>query len=169
MARPRWRDCAISLPGPSQVESINGDKDNVKLTKRQKQQAKTAPRLEPAGWHSMNRKQRREVMRKIQAEDLSLEVVHRDAAGIDIGNESHYVAVPSTRDSTPVRCFGCTTAELRQMADWLKQCGIRTVALQSTGVYWIAVYDILEEAGLEVYLVNARETKNLPGRVSALR
>jgi transposase len=166
MARPRWRDCAISLPGPSQVESINGDKDNVKLTKRQKQQAKTAPRLEPVGWHSMNRKQRREVMRKIQAEDLSLEVVHRDAAGIDIGNESHYVAVPSTRDSAPVRCFGCTTAELRQMADWLKQCGIRTVALQSTGVYWIAVYDILEEAGLEVYLVNARETKNLPGRKS---
>jgi transposase len=52
------------------------------------------------------------------------------------------------------------------MADWLKQCGIRTVALQSTGVYWIAVYDILEEAGLEVYLVNARETKNLPGRKS---
>src|SRR5258705_6531990 len=52
------------------------------------------------------------------------------------------------------------------MADWLKQCAIRTVAMQSTGVYWIAVYDILEEAGLEVYLVNARETKNLPGRKS---
>jgi hypothetical protein len=72
-------------------------------------------------------------MRKIQAQDLSLEVVHPDAAGIDIGNESHYVAVPSTRDSVPVRRFGCTTAELRQMAGWLKQCGIRTVALQSTG------------------------------------
>jgi transposase len=63
-----------------------------------------------------------------------------------------------------VRCFGCTTAELKTMAEWLKQCGIRTVAMQSTGVYWIAVYEILEEAGLEVYLVNARETKNLPGR-----
>jgi transposase len=114
----------------------------------------------------MNRKQRREMIRKIQSEDLSLEVVHPDAAGIDIGNESHYVAVPPTRDSQPVRRFGCTTAELKAMADWLKQCGIRTVALQSTGVYWIAVYDILEEAGLEVYLVNARETKNLPGRKS---
>ena len=92
----------------------------------------------------MNRKQRREMMRKIQSEDLSLEVVHPDAAGIDIGNESHYVAVPPTRDSQPVRRFGCTTAELKAMADWLKQCGIRTIAMQSTGVYWIAVYDILE-------------------------
>jgi transposase len=95
-----------------------------------------------------------------------LEVVHPDAAGIDIGNESHYVAVPPTRDSQPVRRFGCTTAEVKEMAVWLKQCAIRTIALQSTGVYWIAVYDILEEAGLEVYLVNARETKNLPGRKS---
>ena len=117
-------------------------------------------------WHEMNRKQRREMMRKVQSEDISLEVVHPDAAGIDIGNESHYVAVPPTRDSESVRRFGCTTAELKEMADWLKQCGIRTVAMQSTGVYWIAVYDILEEAGLEVYLVNARETKNLPGRKS---
>src|ERR1700692_4841266 len=117
-------------------------------------------------WQQMNRKQRREMMRKIQSEDLSLEVVHPHAAGIDIGNESHYVAVPSTRDDKPVRRFGCTTAELKAMAAWLQQCGIRTVAMQSTGVYWIAVYDILEAAGLEVYLVNARETKNLPGRKS---
>src|SRR6266852_2667057 len=62
--------------------------------------------------------------------------------------------------------FGCTTAELKAMAAWLKKCGIRTIAMQSTGVYWVAVYDILEQAGLEVYLVNARETKNLPGRKS---
>src|SRR5499427_293167 len=117
-------------------------------------------------WHEMNRKQRREMTRKIQSEDLSLDVVHPDAAGIDIGNEFHYVAVPPTRDSQPVRRFGCTTSELKEMAVWLKQCAIRTIALQSTGVYWIAVYDILEEAGFEVYLVNARETKNLPGRKS---
>ena len=114
----------------------------------------------------MNRKQRREMQRKIQSEELSLEVVHPDAAGIDIGNEVHYVAVPSNRSSEPVRHFGCTTAELKAMANWLKQCGIRTIAMQSTGVYWIAVFDILEAAGLEVYLVNARETKNLPGRKS---
>ena len=117
-------------------------------------------------WHEMNRKQRREMTRQIQSEDLSLEVVHPDAAGIDIGNELHYVAVPLSRDTQPVRRFGCTTAELKAMADWLKQCRIRTVAMQSTGVYWIAVFDILEEAGLEVYLVNARDTKNLPGRKS---
>ena len=117
-------------------------------------------------WNEMNRKQRREMMRQIQSEDLSLEVVHPHAAGIDIGNESHYVAVPPTRDSQPVRHFGCTTVELKALAEWLKQCGIRTVAMQSTGVYWIAVYDILEAAGLDVYLVNARDTKNLPGRKS---
>jgi len=117
-------------------------------------------------WNKMNRKQRREMMRQIQSEDLSLEVVHPHAAGIDIGNESHYVAVPPTRDRQPVRHFGCTTVELKALAEWLKQCGIQTVAMQSTGVYWIAVYDILETAGLDVYLVNARDTKNLPGRKS---
>jgi transposase len=117
-------------------------------------------------WHEMNRKQRREMMRQIQSEDLSLEVIHPHAAGIDIGNEFHYVSVPPSRDSQPVRRFGCTTAELKAMAAWLKQCGIRTVAMQSTGVYWVAVYDILEAASLEVYLVNARDTKNLPGRKS---
>src|SRR5438309_2379978 len=127
---------------------------------------KATNHLTPRHWHEMNRKQRRETMRKVQSKDLSLEVVHPDAAGIDIGNESHYVAVPPDRDSQPVRRFGCTTAELREMADWLKQCGIWTVAMQSTGVYWIAVFDILEEAGFEVYLVNARDTKNLPGRKS---
>src|SRR5215831_5512534 len=117
-------------------------------------------------WYEMNRKQRREMMRKIQSEDLSLEVIHPDAAGIDIGNESHYVAVPPSRDRQSVRRFGCTTAELKAMAAWLKQCSIHSVAMQSTSVYWIAVYDILEQAGLEVYLVNARDTKNLPGRKS---
>src|SRR5437879_6597842 len=117
-------------------------------------------------WHEMNRKQRREITRQIQSEDLSLEVIHPDAGGIDIGNESHYVAVPPGRDNQSVRRFGCTTAQLKAMAAWLKQCRIRTVAMQSTGVYWVAVYDILEQAGLEVYLVNARDTKNLPGRKS---
>ena len=118
--------------------------------KNQKTSKKTSGKATPGKWDEMNRKQRREMTRKIQSEDISLEMIHPDAAGIDIGNESHYVAVPPTRDSQPVRRFGCTTAELKAMADWLKQCGIRTVAMQSTGVYWIAVYDILEQAGLEV-------------------
>src|SRR5467141_4995726 len=134
--------------------------------KPQEKTSKDSCRPEPGHWHEMNRKQRQETMRKIQSQDLSLEVVHPDAAGIDIGNESHYAAVPPSRDSQPVRCFGCTTAELKAMAAWLKQCRIRTVAMQSTGVYWVAVFDILEQAGLEVYLVNARDTKNLPGRKS---
>ena len=132
---------------------------------RQKDKDKRAAgRPTRPSWQEMNRKQRRETMRKIQSEELSLEVIHPDAAGIDIGNESHYVAVPPSRDIQSVRRFGCTTAELKAMAQWLKQCGIQTIAMQSTGVYWIAVFDILEEAGFEVYLVNARETKNLPGR-----
>ena len=76
----------------------------------------------------MNRKPRREIMRQMQSEDLNLEVVHPHAAGIDIGNAAHYVAVPPSRDPQPVRCFGCTTAELKTMAEWLKQCGIRTGA-----------------------------------------
>ena len=105
---------------------------------KQETTGRTAHCPQTVGWHEMNRKQRREMTRKIQAEDLSLEVVHPHAAGIDIGNESHYVAVPPTRDEQPVRRFGCTTAELKAMAAWLKQCEIRTVAMQSTGVYWIA-------------------------------
>ena len=110
---------------------------------KQQEGAQEAKKANPSAtqdkWHDMNRKQRREMMRKIQSEDLSLEVIHPDAAGIDIGNESHYVAVPPSRDSQPVRRFGCTTAELKAMAAWLKQCNIRTVAMQSTSVYWIAV------------------------------
>jgi transposase len=138
-------------------------------TKQQEGAAKTpkqAAARPGSKWHEMNRKQRRETMRKIQDEDLRLEIVHPDAAGIDIGNESHYVAVPPSRDNQSVRRFGCTTAELKTMAAWLNQCSIHTVAMQSTSVYWIAVYDILEQAGFEVYLVNARGTKNLPGRKS---
>jgi hypothetical protein len=82
----------------------------------------------------MNRKRRRETIRKIQSEELSLKVVHPHAAGNDIGNESRYVAVPPSRDSQPVRCFGCTTAELKAMADWLKQCGIRTTGGTGPGL-----------------------------------
>jgi transposase len=95
-----------------------------------------------------------------------LEVVHPHAAGIDVGNSAHYVAVRPDRDPKPVRRFECFTADLHRLADWLQSCGVKTVAMQSTGVYWIPLYEILEERGLEVYLVNARHTKNLPGRKS---
>lgn len=114
----------------------------------------------------LNRQQRRELQRRLNSSDPGLEVVHADAAGIDVGNASHFVSVPPDRDERPVREFGSWTADLRQLAAWLKSCKIRTVAMQSTGVYWIAVQEVLEQAGLEVYLVNARGTKNLPGRKS---
>ncbi len=95
---------------------------------------------------------------------LGLAVVHPKAAGIDVGNEEHYVAVPPGLDAEPVRRFGCFTEDLKKLADWLEQCRIETVAMQSTGVYWIALYDILSERGIKVFLVNARDTKNMPGR-----
>jgi hypothetical protein len=100
----------------------------------------------------------------LYAENPGLEIVHPFAAGIDIGNESHFVAVAPGLDPQPVREFGSWTADLIRMAGWLKSCGIKTVAMQSTGVYWFAAYDVLEQHGLEVFLVNARHTKNLPGR-----
>ena len=113
-----------------------------------------------------NRKERKEWGRRLQSEDPGLEVVHPHAAGIDVGNSAHYVAVRPDRDAEPVRRFACFTADLHRLADWLKSCGVKTVAMQSTGVYWIPLYEILEEHGFEVYLVNARHTKNLPGRKS---
>jgi transposase len=116
---------------------------------------------------SGNRAQRKELERRFNSsEEPDLEIVHGQAAGIDIGNESHFVAVAHGRDSQPVREFGSWTADLQRMAEWLKVCGVRTVAMQSTGVYWIAVYEVLEREGFDVYLVNARGTKNLPGRKS---
>ncbi len=113
-----------------------------------------------------NRKERKDWARRLRSEDPGLEVVHPHAAGIDVGNSAHYVAVRPDRDPEPVRRFECFTADLYRLADWLESCGVKTVAMQSTGVYWIPLYEILEEHGFEVYLVNARHTKNLPGRKS---
>jgi transposase len=103
---------------------------------------------------------------KLKAQDctLGLQVVHPKAAGIDVGNEEHWVAVPPDLDAEPVQSFGCFTQDLQEMANWLVRCGIETVAMQSTGVYWIALYDILAERGIRVFVVNASDTKNLPGR-----
>lgn len=114
----------------------------------------------------MNRSQRRELEQRLWAADPGLEVVHRDAAGIDVGSASHFVAVPQSRDEQAVREFGSWTSDLKRMAKWLKDCGIRTAALQATGVYWIVLQEVLEEEGIEVFVVNARGTKNLPGRKS---
>jgi transposase len=114
----------------------------------------------------LNRKQRKELARRLRVEDPGLDVVHPHAAGIDVGNSMHYVAVRPDRDPDSVRRFDCFTADLHRLADWLQHCGVTTVAMQSTGVYWIPLYEILDARGFEVYLVNARHTKNLPGRKS---
>ncbi|MEN6537480.1 MAG: IS110 family transposase [Bryobacteraceae bacterium] len=96
----------------------------------------------------------------------SFSMIHPHAAGIDIGSREHWVAVPEDRDERSVRRFGCFTADLYALADWLKRCGVETVAMESTGVYWIPLYQILEERGFEVKLVNAHHVKNVPGRKS---
>lgn len=93
-----------------------------------------------------------------------LELVNPDAAGIDVGSETHYVAIPEGRSERPVQAFSCFTADLERMADWLKGCRIKTVAMESTGVYWIPLFQILERRGFDVKLVNARHVKNVPGR-----
>jgi transposase len=95
-----------------------------------------------------------------------LERINPSAAGIDCGAAEHYVAVPRDRDPSPIRSFKTFTADLHRLADWLVACGITTVAMEATGVYWIPVFEILEARGLEVLLVNARHVKNVPGRKS---
>ena len=87
-----------------------------------------------------------------------------NAAGVDIGATEIYIAVPSDRDPQPVRSFRSFTEDLRSAAHWLRRCGIQSVAMESTGVYWIPFFQILEDAGFEVVLVNARHVKNVPGR-----
>ncbi len=96
----------------------------------------------------------------------TLEIVHPDAAGIDVGGSEHWVAISPDRDPEPVRRFECFTSDLREMGRWLAEKGVRSVAMQSTGVYWMPVFEILEQQGLELYLVNAQHTKNVPGRKS---
>lgn len=95
-----------------------------------------------------------------------LEQMNLSAAGIDIGAEEVYVCVPPGRTQENVRAFGTFTADLQALADWLGECGIETVAMESTSIYWIALYDILEGQGIEVCLVNARHLKNVSGRKS---
>src|SRR3954471_8068353 len=103
-----------------------------------------------------------QIKRSNRRRDLS--PVHPDAAAIDIGATMHVAAVSPDRDPEPVRTFGTVTGELHRLADWFQECGIKTVAMESTGVYWIPVFEILEQRGFEVLLVNARDAKHVPGR-----
>jgi transposase len=109
---------------------------------------------------------RERVSQKARPSISLLERIQADAAGIDCGQNSHFVAVPPDRDPQPVREFRSFTAELERLADWLAHCRIKTVAMESTGVFWIPLYEILEQRGFEVMLVNARDVHNVRGRKS---
>ena len=95
-----------------------------------------------------------------------IEVTHPDAAGVDVGGATHYAAVRPDATDEAVREFKCFTGDLHAMADWFEQCGVKIVAMESTGVYWIPLYEVLERRGFEVLLVNARHVKNVSGRKS---
>src|ERR1039457_4527654 len=116
----------------------------------------------------LNRTERRQVQQLVSGGDPRLEGVHPEAGAIDAGSKSPFAAVPAGRDpeKRTVREFGAWTSDLWRMAEWFQLCGVKTVVLQSTGVYWIAIQEVLEKFGIEVYVVNARGTKNLPGRKS---
>ena len=114
---------------------------------------------------TMKRKGKARAGGKIRAKG-GLRLMNPRAAGIDIGSRTHYAAVPPDSTEQPVRSFGCLTPQLHELAQWLRECGVTTVALESTGVYWIPVAEVLEDYGLAVKLVNARQVKNVPGRKS---
>jgi transposase len=95
-----------------------------------------------------------------------LDRINPNVAGIDCGAAEHFVAVPPDRDPTPIQSFKTFTRDLFRLADWLTACGVTSVAMEATGVYWIPIYEILETRGFEVLLVNARHLKNVPGRKS---
>jgi len=102
--------------------------------------------------------------KKVSTKSSTLNVVNPNAAGIDIGSQEHWVAVPPDRCEEPIRCFQSFTADLNILADWLVDCHIDTVAMESTGVYWIPLFQILEDRGINVYLVNSHHVKNVTGR-----
>ena len=102
--------------------------------------------------------------RKSSAKPEGLSQLNLNAAGIDVGATSHYVAVPADRAEQPVREFEAFTADLYRLADWLTECGVETVVMESTGVYWIPLFGVLEGRGFEVMLVDPRRIKNVPGR-----
>ncbi len=105
--------------------------------------------------------------RKKSRQEQQFEMLNPNAAGIDVASEEMWVCVPEDRVNQPdgnVRKFGAFTCDLYAIADWLEECSINSVAMESTGVYWIPLYQILEERGVEVCLVNARQLKNVSGR-----
>ena len=101
---------------------------------------------------------------KSKAAPSGMALIHQNAAAIDIGATLHVAAVGPDRTSDPVRSFGTFTADLHRLADWFAECGVKTVVMESTSVYWIPIFELLDERGVEVFLVNARDAKHVPGR-----
>src|ERR1700751_5831203 len=108
------------------------------------------------------RKRKNKASKRVHFQSLPL--INPNAAGIDVGSKEHVVAVPPDRDAQPVRTFQAFTPDLHELAAWLKRCGIETVAVESTGIYWISLYEVLEQYGFEIRVVNARHVKHVPGR-----
>jgi len=96
--------------------------------------------------------------------DRTLQMVHPNAAAIDVGATLLMAAVRADRTANPVRSFGTFTTDLHRLVDWFAECGVDTVAMESTSVYWIPIYELLDARGFAVFLVNARDAKHVPGR-----
>jgi transposase len=105
-------------------------------------------------------------MKNAKAAHSGMAMVHPNAAAIDIGATMHMAAVGADRTSDPVQSFGTFTGDLHRLADWFAECGVKTVVMEATSVYWIPIFELLDERGFEVFLVNARDAKHVPGRKS---
>jgi transposase len=112
-----------------------------------------------------NKNQNKDNRAKVKRLD-ALKQINYNAAGVDIGDAEIVAAVPVGRDEVGIKTFGTFTCDLNEIAKWFKQCKIETVAMESTGIYWINLYELLESEGFEVYLVDSRKTKNVSGRKS---
>ena len=112
----------------------------------------------------MKRKSRAAKCQKVSPFDRELKLIEADAAAIDVGSRSHWVAVNPQRDPDPVREFGAFTMDLMRLADWLAQCEVKSVVMEATGVYWVGLYDLLESRGFKVEVVDAHTVRHLPGR-----
>jgi transposase len=122
---------------------------------------KTSSKKRSKSSKKVNKKRAR---RKKSLRDQQLEMITPNAAGIDVASAEMWVCVPEDRAESHIRKFGAFTCDLYAIADWLAECAVKSVAMESTGIYWIPLYRILEERGFEVCLVNARQMKNVSGR-----
>src|SRR6476661_6808053 len=111
-----------------------------------------------AGGLEMNRKTSKSSV------DRTMHMMHPNAAAIDVGATLHMAAVRADRAIEPVRSFGTFTTDLHRLVDWFTECGVETVVMESTSVYWIPIFELLDARGFTVFLVNARDAKHVPGR-----